>query len=600
MSSKQSNLGAWVSGANSLLHPSSIPQTAYHWAENVINRGGVVQTRPGLKLIHNVPGTKLQGMTTFAPDNQLPYLVFAIDGIVYVSQYPFDEPDPAAGDQSARTVWDFIPEYHALPNIVLNAVAEQVTWCVCLQSVRRNVMGNLEVITPRPILIIQDGTSRCAYWDGHNSGHFNPEPPDYGPPTGTWMAWVAARLWIARGSQVIVSDYANPTAFTENTYLAEKSNFQLPDECTGLLITADFKNLLAFTRYSTTSFQASVRQRNLWQETPNFQQELIPNVGCVSGRSCINQYGTSWWYAENGWIDLNTALFSLRTSELVYRDNEMARSKRNISHNTESICTATYDNLMLVSVPSGSMDNQHTWVMDGSVIDEPGANTKAWAGVWTGIAPVEWGSLNISGMRKLYAGCQSETTLDGNTIQIWEAMQNRKLDNENSIASQFETRCEIPDGEFRKFAFIEIDIVEMLGNVNLKAFYAGIKGGYEPILDLDMQAQKGSVGSPTQLVITAETIFKSYRPQTRTVRSKQSNIADGSVNQTGCVDVESDFSVNIDKGFSILLEWRGQMGIRAIRLVTEDKPATNKMGTCEANESGVRILTERGESIQLA
>lgn len=592
-------MGAWVSGMSSLLHPSSIPPTAFHYLENGICRGGIVQTRPGYKLIHNLPGTNLQGMTTFAPDGELPFLVFAIDGIVYISQYPFNEHDPAVTESPSSVVWSFIPEYHALPGISLSPTADKVTWATCLQSVRRNSNGNLEVITPKSILIIQDGSSRCAYWDGHTSGHFDPEPPNYGPPTGTWMAWVAARLWIVQGSQVVVSDYANPTAFSENTYLAEKSNFQLPEECTGLLVTADFKNLLAFTRDSTTSFQASVRQRNLWQETPNFQQELIPNVGCVAGRSCINQYGTSWWYSENGWIDLNTALFSMRTSELIYRDNEMARSKRNISHNTDTICTATFDNLMLVSVPSGGMYNHQTWVMDGSVVDETGGNTKAWAGVWSGIAPVEWASLTISGKRRLYAGCQSTTTLDGNTIQIWEAMQDDKLDKGNRVSSQFETRCETFGGEFRKFAFIEIDIVELLGNVNLRAFYGGVKGGYEPVLEVDLQAERGSVGGALQQIIDLTTILEAYRPQTRTLRSKQSNTADGSINSEPTTDVESERAVNIDKGFGILLEWSGQMGVKSIRLVTEDVPITNQMGTCEPNETGTRILTESGESIQI-
>lgn len=570
-------LGGWVGGINSLLHPTLIPKTQYHWAENVINRGGVVQTRPGYALRLNLPGKKLQGLTSFQQLGGIPYLVFAIDGLIYASQYPFDDVEQLEG-------------------LEFSAEAEMVFFETCIQSVKRNASGNLEIIKPKRVLIIQDGVTRGAKWDGSEAKHVNPEPPEYGPPVGTWMKWVASRLWIISGSQVVVSDYADPTSFNDRTYLAEQPSFQLPDEGTGLLVTPDQKNLLAFTRYSTTSFQASIRQRNLWQLTLNFQQELIPDIGCVSGRSCTNQFGRSWWYAEHGLIDLNTALFSQRDSKLKYVDNEMNRSKRNISHNTHSIASAYYDNLLLVSVPSGSMNNGHTWVLDGAVIDIPGEDAKAWASVWTGIEPVQWASLNISGDRKLYAGCQGVTQFEGNVIQIWEIMRDDFLDKENPISCQFETRSVLIDGQFHKFNFAEFDLVEILGDVHLKAWFAGVKGGYEQILDVKLQAEKGSIGGIKQQILYLNTLLQAYRPQTRVIRSKESSPIVPSENMEGSCSAESKRVFTVDQAFSILMEWSGKMGVRSIKMVTEAQPATNTKGECATDEDGHSILTEEGKS----
>src|SRR5258705_11876997 len=79
----------WVDGCNTLTFPTDLPQGTYYWGENIVNRGGVVQTRPGRRLLFTLPGLRAQGLALYRPFRQKEQLVWAIDGKVYYSQYPF-------------------------------------------------------------------------------------------------------------------------------------------------------------------------------------------------------------------------------------------------------------------------------------------------------------------------------------------------------------------------------------------------------------------------------------------------------------------------------------------------------------------------------
>jgi len=566
----------WTGGMNTLLYPTNIAPAQYHYGENILCRGGIPQTRPGLRLRAYLPGSKLQGFTHFQQISGSPQLVVAIDGLIYTASYPYA---------------DFVQ----IQGISFDPDSEIVTFADCVKSVLRNPDGSLKVINPYRVLVIQDGVSRAGYWDGSKANTLDPQPPYYGTPTGLWMKWTSSRLWVARGSQIFVSDYADPLTFNENTIIAERSNFDLPDECTGLIETSDERNLLAFTRRTTTSFQSSIRDRRQWQTTPQFQQVLIPKVGCVSGRSPINAFGLTWWFSEEGWIDLNSALFTLRDSQLTTRDTEMMRSKRNLGSQLQRICSGWFENIVLVSVPSGDAYNAHTWVFDQSIADQLTQDSPpAWASIWTGFRPVEWTTVSVMGRNRVFCAGFDQTAYNQSYIHIWEAFQDDREDRMNRIQCQWETRSELISSRLVKFRYAELDLVEVLGDVNLRVYYAGLKGPYELIGEYYFQAEKGSIGSVNQQIINLDTMLQAYKPQTRTIKTKDV----GSDSPEGEVCVESERPSNVDKSFSILCEWEGRMGIRGIRIVCEPVEESEQ-GECEhGDETGShQIVLETGQGV---
>lgn len=569
--SQQKYLEFWVGGMNSLLFPTNVQDTQYHWGENIICRGGIPQTRPGLDLRLSVPGTNLQGFTMFTPRKGIPHMVIAVDGKVYVSRQPF-------------------LEYTQLPNISFLPDAEIVTFADCVKSVNNEDDGRITLITPKKVLVMQDGVSRAAYWDGVNDAHINPQPPTQGTPTGLWMAWASSRLWIIRGSQVVVSDYADPLSFKETTYLAERSNFELPDTGTGLIEASDRSGLLAFTRKTTTLFKSSIRQRTLWPSTTDFQEVIIPEVGCVAGRSPINHFGVTWWMSEAGLVNVDNALFTQRTSQLRVADGEMMRSKRNMSPLDYRACTGRFDNVLLVSVPSGSNFCGHTWVLDQAVADQFNSDSPpAWAGVWTGFRPVQWARLNQFGQERLFCAAFDATKYEDTNIHIWEAMKDDRLDRGNRISCQFETKEILPTSRLITFRYAELDLIEIIGHVRLKVYYAGIKGGYEEILDTVLTAEEGSIGQGEQAILSLGSVLQGYKPQSRIV--KTSEVTKKPPEKCG---PESERPPATDKAFSLLVEWQGRLAIRGIRLVYDPEPE-NEQGECAKSEvDKVNILTDQG------
>src|SRR5258705_8227643 len=81
-----------------------------------------------------------------------------------------------------------------------------------------------------------------------------------------------------------------------------------------------------------------------------------------------------------------------------------------------------------------------------------------------------------------------------------------------------------------------------------------------------------------------DTILDSFKPQTRTVRVPEIS---GSLDETDqCADtcgIESDYEHNVDKGFQLLINWQGQMGIRELRLFVDPYPQPG-IGTCTPSE----------------
>lgn len=555
-----------------MLPPDDIGKNQYVWGINIVNRGGIVQTRPGFKYVTGIVGTRIQGSTIFTPKDSLPMMLVAVDGRIYRSQFPFRSFTRIAG-------LSFLQD------------AEIITFQPCFKSVELNPDGSLTLIDPKPIVIIQDGKTFAGKYDGSSGRHMDPGIPFYGPPIGRWMAWAGNRLWVSKGNKIYASDLESPDTFSEDTYLAEKSGFSLPGECTGLIETTDEKALLAFTETTTTSLQSNIRDRTQWQTTPQFQREVIKHLGCVSGRSPINQYGMTWWMSKSGFVNLDSALFTNQTSKVITMDDEMMRSKRILSSTMSGICSASYENYLLVSVPAGGKHNEQTWVADQIPEGKSNLNgVMSWCGIWTGMRPVQWMKASLGGSDRLYCVAYDSTQRDGTYIHIWEAFKSDREDNRSPIHCQWETGM-IMGNDISRFEYAELDLVEILGMVSLKIYMGGFRGPWHLIKEVKLQAEKGSLGSSVQKTLTKESWLQSFKPQSRVIKTQ-----DFSAQDKPCSD-ESDLAAGRDKGFQLLLEWKGRMGVKKVVIFTTPDDSKDS-GACTPGEEGEHnIVTDRGETI---
>ena len=551
-----------------------IPTKQYAWAENVMTRGGIPQTRPGMGYVASFLGNLLQGMCFFQPTNSLPTMVIAVDGYLYYAFAPYNA-------------------FTRIKGIKFSATAPIVNFCSCIQSVVNNPDGSLTLISPVNILIAQDGVSRAAYWNGSGGGHIDPTSPNNGTPIGLWMEWTASRLWVAQGNSVFAGDICNPLSFTETVYLDETSNFQLPGPCTGLKQTTDMAGLFAFTAQTVTAFQSSIRVRSEWQTTPGFQTLLVPNVGCVAGRSIVNQYGIIYWMSQRGAIGMDSALASKHTSVLTTIDGQMTRSKRKLSADLSRICATAYENLYLVSVPSGASGNAHTWILDQSPIGDAasGGTGAAWTGIWSGFQPVSWAVLPDGSA--CYCATQDQNSFDGTQIHIWRAFDPQRQDNlGGSIACQFETAQAAFPVKMR-FAFAEIDLCEIRGNVSLQVYWGGSKGPWIQILDAQLQAEDGCFGSAAMPRITKTSTITAFQPQCRTLKTVDFSP------QGQAPYLEGPDIPGVDKCHGLLFQWTGRMGIRKVTIwATQETQA--QVGATAPSEAGRHnILAQDGSAIPL-
>jgi len=597
----------WIQGANSLVFPTDLPQGQYYWAENLVNRGGVMQTRSGRNRIFSLPGTRAQGITIYRPYREKEQLVWSVDGQIFWSEYPFTKYSAITKSQ-----------------VAFYKHAPRVYFCQARQGVKLNIDGSLTLLPqPQDILMMQDGFTASAAYIATSStaplqaAHNQPAAPWLQCPTGTIMFYSGNRLWVAYQETIYASDLDNPNSFSERTYLAEADGFKLPEPCTGMLEIAsgptELASLLAFSPFTITSLLSNVLDRTQWQNTANFQTIISRDYGNVAPFLVANQFGLPWFWSEVGLLSLDVALNQYGSSAVNPRDMEMLRSKDNISaFAAPNICGVAFENFLLVSVPSGSRYNRQTWVMDGAPQAQlNGGAGRCWTGIWTGDYPVQYATGEIQDVPRCFHigySCQPEPDPAGNMCQIhiWEDFIGRRTDQidgqDTPIECSWESKIfEVSQvGELIRFKYVEIDCVEILGTVALQIFYAGIKGHYRLCYSMILSADEGLPGCDefplwTYQGLATDTVFESFRPQVRTVRTP--DFSGSAAEDDGCSDtcgIESDYQHNVDRGFQILINWQGRMGIREMRLFVENYPQPG-VGRCTPTETGeVNIVSAVG------
>lgn len=566
---------SFILGANSFMSPTKLAAGQYVMGMNVTNRGGVAQTRPGSKSLFEVDGVNLQGITLFQPTSGPIQLVFVSDGKVYRSIYPFRE---AA----------------VIPNLQFGKYSKYIAWAKCVQSTDYDDNGNLIIRdTPRAILIIQDGCTRAAYWDGSTGAHLNPTKSTTertyadtdGTPVGLWMAWSNNRLWLSTGNKVMASDIGNPLKFTETQYLNEGRAFYLSGPCTGIVETTDQSGIICFTENNGMLIKSSIQNRSLWLATPEFCKTILPFTGCIAPRSIVNQYGIIWWYTQRGLINMDEAMRLYISSRLDVQDQEMSQSKSNVDKNLSGVAGGVYENFLFHAVPHGDKYNTRLHVLDQATDDSGRINS--WPSYWEGWRPIEIASGMVMNQERCF--CLS-ADYDGKN-RIWELFRPEKTDNGIPITCSIETRIHFfGNRDRKKFRYAEAELVDVQGDVACMIAIAGVRGAFQKMAEKDISSTIGQIYYTVQYGVDANDLFGS-RSQTRIVRTIDTS--EPSNGNDSCVETESSRGLQ-DRGFSLLIAWSGIAGLSAYRIFAESDPEAYQ-GLCESQETGeYRLLTIDG------
>jgi hypothetical protein len=613
---------AWIHGVNSVRNSWGLPEDQLKWAINTSIRGGIVQTRPGQAMRLSLPTGNFQGGIIFNSNkiyaaatsstfnnvitntaqtiynydgtpssaNELSYVVFCVDGKVYFSPFPLVQPKN----------WS---EYQ-LTGIQLSAAAKQVYLCIATQSASTSSSGDVIVTPSNRVLMIQDGVSAPAYWDGSNTtGAQSAEIP-----TGTWMAYSGNRLWVANGNIVLASDLGNPLNWKERQSGASRGDFSFPRPVTALFDFVGQNNdtkLYVFTDRSTFALASGILDRTLWATTPNFTITLFPHLGCIAGKSIAVQAGMLWWYSQGGLISADVASSAYLSSQVLYKDVEMAKAKRYMAPNYTGVCAVSFENYLLYSIPYLETLNSITMVMDYAAASESNqSHAPAWAGVWTGTHPVIWTTGIIDGTpRAFHFSVDYTPTNDGSYIHFWESFLPERYDkyltiNQDGSTQEFVTRIYsqmetgmLGDGmDYKQFKYGEIECQQIGGTVDVTVSYRGSKGTYLPILK-------------TRLLAATEPYQYAYSPEQDNIsnlgylntqyRRLTTEDAQRSTKLQSC---ESKLTLDVDKAFSFLIEWCGEFGVEAIRMFM-DPWAEKSIGTPDSSETKYCVVGEQGSTL---
>lgn len=579
----------FVDGMSSAADPIFISDRSYRHGQNVLHRGGVIRTRPGYTQIAVLADGKLQGLTYFRPIEGEGTLVAAVSGFIYVSPYPFTSWTQLANPATTDPL---------NPVPLLYPFAERVYFSSTTSSAERQSDGTIIAVEPQRTLIMQDGGyTRAAFWNSVTSGNIDPtlvadgagNVLTKGTPLGGAICWSGNRLWVAQNNKVFAGDISNPYSFTENEYAADGGFFLFDDDVVALaeIPSIDSPILLVFTKTRTYRLLSGIQDRSTWKSTMNFQSVFLPDIGCTSSRGVVAQKGVLWWMCQTGLTNLNAAVQAKISTKLVPQDTAMAISKFNLSPDLSSVALGNFENFVFCSVPYADRFNLHTWVLDTSVTAEVDSDsTESWAGVWSGTRPVEWATGVFAGVPRVF---HASTDLDGKN-RVWEAFSPLRQDNNQSISCFVETKTHVDFSQKatgldrKQFMFAETGFCDIVGNVDVQVYWAGLRGKYKLIATHHL-VSTDSVASG--ITYNNTNGVASNQGQIRVLRTPEiKQDPDMSCSTRG---VESDNADWIDVGFSLLITWTGQASLRSYRIFSSPFNE-NDVGSAQVTEAAPKIV----------
>lgn len=554
--------GGFPLGMNGAVDADALPAGMLSRIYNAVTRGSVIQARPGFDQLLQVPnGDWFQGGTLFRPTGSPAQLVFAVSGKVYISQAPFRE-------------------FIQLKNLQFDEFAPSLYFETARWATDYNEDGSIRIFKPRNILLIQDGLSRPASYDGATAEHTTRVP------LGTVMRWSGDRLWVARGNQLFASDYANPFGYREGKYIGSTGAFTFPSDITALVEVSSVGSpfMLVFTVDAGFTILTNQRNRDLWDSTPDFIYQAFPNVGCVGHRAWAHHNGKLWWFSSQGLVNVDTAMQANDQSEFPFIDTPMAHSKKYLSANLSGVTLGSLENYLLVSVPHADNYNRHTWVLDSSIMGstEELSQGKGWQGVWTGIRPVEWLIGTVNNETRALVLSKDR---DGYN-RVWEAFKADRRDNGCPFWWGFETRgYGLKNRQRSLFRYADFALSEIAGEkFFIKASYAGtMRGRYKQILNRGINVARGSIRSDLGISMDSE-VF-AFKPQSRFDRSEDAK-ATPRDSLSSC-SVESDRLEIEDQSFQLCVSCLGPGAVRYVRVFGQAQEE-KRSGVCLPDEDNFR------------
>lgn len=549
-------------GSNSYGDPRTGAGT-YVRGWNVVCRGGVIQTRPGTRTVTPLPPGRPQCLTVFEPLLGHRHLVAVIEGRVHVLEHPF-------------TRW------RMLPNIRLSPRAEVVYHARCIQTVERLEDGSLGFLpSPRRVLVLQDGLSPAAWYDGYDHG--NDRSVD-GIPMGTRMVWAENRLWVARNNQVYASDFANPRSFVERFYLGEADSLIYPDEVTAMTSVYSAARgetqLVIWTRSETHLVSVAV-PRASWPSTANFSRRLF-HIGCVSQRSVVEHEGKIWWMTADGMTSLDEAAQSQVSSATPVIDRAMTWSRAGMDPRAQRAAGVSAYGYVLMSVGYADQMNTHTWCLDTAVthgLQQPA--TSAWSSVWTGFKPVEWVTVSDDARQRVFALCSRPES--GENVLL-EAFVGDQRDSGQSIECAVELRTYVgPTAATKTLRFADLQLSELTGEVEAAVSWRGLsRGRYRRCFRSISKSATGSFEPGVD--VTEDSAVEAFGRQTRRYSTREPAEIEPTV-----LDNADEHRDEIDVGFSFLVQWCGVAALREFGVVMTD--FTERVaGRPEADETTERVV----------
>jgi hypothetical protein len=406
-------------------NPSLIDPTQCATADNMVFRGGVPTTRPGLPPcsinfssvgVHYDVNGYFVGMS--GPEGSSAFYFGLFQGACYYSP-GYGKPECIMMMASGR-LFKLTPQFGIVSGQITNLFVEEIA----LDKMNFQTNPRAYLVQADRFCIIQDGQSKAIIYDGVVARR----AADNEVPVGTIMAYGMGRLIVVvndfreiefsdlYGSN---SDANDPGAavlkFTETTFLNEGGTASISfslGKLSGLHFLPQQDSsvgdgeLLAFSEGGITSFQLAI-PRDQWKQSA-FQRVVLYNTGARGCRSIVSIVEDIWFRSDDGWRSYRQARaeanswshLPISTNVRTWTDNDTIQwldYGSAINFDNRLICTCT------PQPNSWRVFHNGLLALDFDILSTFGQSTKpSWDGHWSQVRTQQLVEGSFQGVHRAY------------------------------------------------------------------------------------------------------------------------------------------------------------------------------------------------------
>jgi hypothetical protein len=196
-------------------------------------------------------------------------------------------------------------------------------------------------------------------------------------------------------------------------------------------------------------------------------------------------------------------------------------------------------------------------------------------------------------------------TSDGSYNHLWESFAPQKYDSYfdieadgsttekvNRIYCSMETAMLGDEMDLKQFMYSEIEATQIGGVVDVTVSFRGSKGKHRQVL-------KQRILAVTDQVQWGRTPYAEKIENFGYLSSQYRRlITESSQRILTYQTCESQYPVDIDKAFSILIEWCGQLGVEIVRIYIDPFP-TKSLGSPQRDETKYCVVGQDGENFTI-